>query len=694
MSETDLKNQTTSPATDTPANTQSQAVAKVMTPEEAASKEAADRELHASVLEFDKLENEAIHVSHSYTANDIQVLEGLEAVRMRPGMYIGSTSGRGLHHLVWEIVDNGIDESLAGYADRIDVTIEEGDVICVHDNGRGMPVGIHKTTGISAVETIMTVLHAGGKFGGGAYKVSGGLHGVGASVVNALSSWLEVFVEQDGKKYYVRFENGGKTVAPLKEIGTTDRTGTTVRFKPDPTIFKETTHFEFETLNTRLRQLAFLNKNLTLTLSDNREENPVCREYRYEGGIIEYVKFLNRGKEVLSDKVIYAEGEMDGILVEIALQYNKDFQNQIYSFVNNINTHEGGYHEEGFRSALARVLNKYGKENNLIKKDESLSQEDVKEGLAAIVSIKHPDPQFEGQTKTKLGNSEVRKVVSQIFSKQLERFLLENPTEARAIVEKGLTAGRARMAAAKAREAVQRKSALDGITSLPGKLTDCSSKDPSECEIYIVEGNSAGGSAKMGRDARTQAILPLRGKILNVEKARDARIFKNAEINSMITAFGCGFRETTDVSKLRYHKIIIMTDADVDGSHIATLMLTFLYRFMRPVIEGGYVYVAQPPLYKIQKGKRVEYAYKEQEMDRLRAEFKEGYKVQRYKGLGEMDAEQLWETTMDPARRILKRITIDDAMEADGVFSMLMGEDVEPRKEFIQDNAEYATLDL
>ena len=679
MSETEMKEQTVVDST-----------AKEIDPDAESAKQA----LKASVLEFDKLENEAIHVSHSYTANDIQVLEGLEAVRMRPGMYIGSTSGRGLHHLVWEIVDNGIDESLAGFANRIDVTIEEGNIIRVHDNGRGMPVGIHEKTGISAVETIMTVLHAGGKFGGGAYKVSGGLHGVGASVVNALSSWLEVTVDQDGKKYYVRFENGGHTVAPLKQIGTSTESGTTVRFKPDPAIFKETTTFDFDTLNSRIRQLAFLNKNLTLTLCDEREEKGICKEYRYEGGIIEYVRYLNKGKEVLSNKIIYAEGEMDGILVEVALQYNKDFQNQIYSFVNNINTHEGGYHEDGFRLALARELNKYGKENNLIKKDESLTQEDVKEGLAAIISIKHPNPQFEGQTKTKLGNSEVRKIVSSVFGKALSRFLLENPADAKAIVEKGLTAGRARIAAAKAREAVQRKSALDGITSLPGKLMDCSSRDASECEIYIVEGNSAGGSAKMGRDARTQAILPLRGKVLNVEKARDNRIFKNAEINSMITAFGCGFRDKTDVSKLRYHKIVIMTDADVDGSHIATLMLTFLYRFMRPVIEGGYVYLANPPLYKIQKGKRVAYAYKEQEMDKLRAEFKDGYKVQRYKGLGEMDAEQLWETTMDPKRRILKRVTIDDAMEADAVFSMLMGEDVGPRKEFIQNNAEYATLDL
>ncbi len=697
MSETELKTQPQAQEVSQTAVSEVSTPAKVLTPEEIASNEAAAEELKASVLEYDKLENEAMHVQHSYTADDIQVLEGLEAVRMRPGMYIGSTSARGLHHLVWEIVDNGIDESLAGFANRIDVTIEEGNIIRVHDNGRGIPVDKHKATGISTVETIMTVLHAGGKFGGGAYKVSGGLHGVGASVVNALSSWLEVYVEQSKKKYFVRFENGGHVVEPLHEIGSTERTGTTVRFKPDPAIFTETTTFDFETLNNRLRQLAFLNKNLTLTLCDERESTqaPVCHEYRYEGGIIEYVKYLNQQtREVLTDKIIYAEGSEDDILVEIAMQYNKEVQPRIYSFVNNIHTHEGGSHVDGFKFSLTRILNKYGKENKLLDKSETLTQDDVKEGLTAIISVKHPNPQFEGQTKTKLGNSEVRKIVSSIFAKQFYRFLMENPTEAKAMVEKARIAGKARLAAAKARAAVQRKSALDGITALPGKLTDCSSKDPAECEIYIVEGNSAGGSAKMGRDAKTQAILPLRGKILNVEKARDNRIFENAEINSMITAFGCGFRDNTDVSKLRYHKIIIMTDADVDGSHIATLMLTFLYRFMRPVVEGGYVYVAQPPLYKIQKGKRVEYAYKEQEMDRLRAEFKDGYKVQRYKGLGEMDAEQLWETTMDPKRRILKRITVEDAMEADAVFSMLMGDDVEPRKVFIQDNAEYATLDL
>lgn len=650
-------------------------------------------ELQKEILEFEKLETQATQVEHSYTADDIQVLEGLEAVRLRPGMYIGSTSVRGLHHLVWEIVDNGIDEALAGFANRIDVTIEPGDVIAVRDNGRGMPVGIHEKTGISAVETIMTVLHAGGKFGGGAYKVSGGLHGVGASVVNALSEWLEVTVYQDGKIYFIRFENGGHAVEPLKIIGTTEETGTLVRFKADPTIFKDTTVYDYETLNSRLRQLAFLNKDIRLTLTDKRTSDGPSNDYKYEGGIIEYVQFLNKNKSTISDKVIYVEGLQDGILAEVALQYNDGYQSSIYSFCNNIHTHEGGYHEDGFRMALTRCINAYAKNNNMIKKDESLSQDDVKEGLVAIISVKHPDPQYEGQTKTKLGNSEVRKIVSNIAGEQINRFFLENPDIAKAIVEKAEIASKARIAAKKARELTRRKSALDGISSLPGKLTDCSSKDASECEIYIVEGDSAGGSAKQGRDAKTQAILPLRGKILNVEKARTHRIFENQEIRSMITAFGCGIQEDVDVSKLRYHKIVIMTDADVDGSHICTLMLTFLYRFMKPVIEGGYVYIAQPPLYKVQKGKKIAYAYKEQEMDQLREEFKDGYKVQRYKGLGEMDAEQLWETTMDPHHRVLKRVTIDDAMEADSVFDMLMGEDVEPRREYIQENAVYANLD-
>ena len=557
-----------------------------------------------------------------------------------------------------------------------------------------MPVGIHEKTGISAVETIMTVLHAGGKFGGGAYKVSGGLHGVGASVVNALSEWLEVTVHQDGKRYFIRFEQGGHPSAPLKEIGASDRHGTVVRFKADPLIFTETTEYDFETLNTRIRQLAFLNRNIRLNLRDERGDEPVSRSYCYEGGIIEYVRYLNQNKTVLHDEVVYVEGLQQGILAEIAMQYNDGYMPNIYSFCNNINTQEGGTHEDGFRLALTRVLNNYAKNNNMLKKDETLSGDDVREGLTAIISIKHPDPQYEGQTKTKLGNSEVRKIVSNILGEQLERFLMEHPDIAKTIVDKAIVAGKARLAAKKARELTRRKSALDGISSLPGKLSDCSSRNAEECEIYIVEGDSAGGSAKQGRNSRTQAILPLRGKILNVEKARMHRIFENAEIRSMITAFGCGIQDEIDLSKLRYHKIIIMTDADVDGAHICTLMLTFFYRFLRPVIEGGYVYIAQPPLYKIQKGKKIAYAYKEEQMGALKAEFKDNYKIQRYKGLGEMDAEQLWETTMDPENRTLKQVTINDAMEADAVFEMLMGEDVGPRRTFIQENARYANLDI
>ena len=640
------------------------------------------------------LEMENIHVDHSYTADDIQVLEGLEAVRKRPGMYIGSTSGRGLHHLVWEIVDNGIDEALAGFADEVDVVIEKGDVICVTDNGRGMPVGIHEKTGISAVETIMTVLHAGGKFGGGAYKVSGGLHGVGASVVNALSEWLEVTVHQDGKQYFIRFENGGHPTAPLKVIGDSDRHGTVVRFKADPTIFTETTYYDYDVLNTRIRQLAFLNRNIRLNLRDERGEEVISNSYLYEGGIIEYVRYLNKNKTPLHEDVVYVEGLQQGILAEIAMQYNDGYMANIYSFCNNINTQEGGTHEDGFRLALTRVINNYAKNNNLLKKDETLAGDDVREGLTAIISIKHPDPQYEGQTKTKLGNSEVRKIVSNILGEQLERFFMEHPDVAKVIVDKAIVASKARLAAKKARELTRRKSALDGISSLPGKLSDCSSRNAEECEIYIVEGDSAGGSAKQGRNSRTQAILPLRGKILNVEKARMHRIFENAEIRSMITAFGCGIQDEIDLNKLRYHKIIIMTDADVDGAHICTLMLTFFYRFLRPIIEGGYVYIAQPPLYKIQKGKKIAYAYKEEEMGPLKEEFKDNYKIQRYKGLGEMDAEQLWETTMDPEHRTLKQVTISDAMEADAVFEMLMGEDVEPRRNFIQENAQYANLDI
>ncbi|NBJ64335.1 DNA topoisomerase (ATP-hydrolyzing) subunit B [bacterium c-19] len=647
-------------------------------------------------LEYLKEQEEELEkVDHSYTADDIQVLEGLEAVRKRPGMYIGSTSGRGLHHLVWEIVDNSIDEALAGFASDIYVTIEKGNVIRVEDNGRGMPVGVHKKTGVSTVETIFTVLHAGGKFGGGAYKVSGGLHGVGASVVNALSEWLEVNVHQDGKEYFLRFENGGKPVQALAVIGTTDKHGSIVRFKADPEIFQETQVYDFDTLNSRIRQLAFLNKNIRIVLRDEREEEVREESYKYEGGIIEYVKFLNHNKNLVHDEVVYVEGIEEGILAEIAMQYNDGFMPNIYSFCNNINTQEGGTHEDGFRLALTRVVNNYAKESGAIKKEETLSGDDVREGLTAIISIKHPDPQYEGQTKTKLGNSEVRKIVSGILGAQLERFFLENPDTAKAIVDKAILASKARLAAKKARELTRRKNALE-ITSLPGKLADCSSKDASECEIYIVEGDSAGGSAKMGRNSKYQAILPLRGKILNVEKARLHRIFENAEIRSMITAFGCGIGEEMDVAKLRYHKIIIMTDADVDGAHICTLLLTFFYRFLRPVIEGGYVYIAQPPLFKIAKGNKVTYVYREEERDEVLKEYGDtsNINIQRYKGLGEMNPDQLWETTMDPEVRMMKQVTIEDAMDADNVFEMLMGEEVEPRRNFIQENAIYAKLDI
>ena len=641
--------------------------------------------------EIEEMEN--IKVDHSYTADDIQVLEGLEAVRKRPGMYIGSTSERGLHHLVWEIVDNSIDEALAGFATDIEITIEKDNIIRVVDNGRGMPTGIVEKTGISGVETIFTVLHAGGKFGGGAYKVSGGLHGVGASVVNALSEWLEVTVYQNGKTHFLRFEDGGKPAAPLKIIGDSERHGSMVRFKADPTIFQETQVYDFETLNVRIRHLAFLNKGIKLVLTDEREEEPKRIEYKYDGGIQEYVAYLNKNKAPLHEQIVYVEGVENGILAEIAMQYNDGYIPNIYSFCNNINTAEGGTHEDGFRLALSRTVNAYAREAGMIKKDETLAGEDCREGLTAIISVKHPDPQYEGQTKTKLGNSEVRKIVSSILGEQLERFFLENPETAKIIIDKCILASKARMAAKKARELTRRKSALE-ISSLPGKLADCSSKDASECEIYIVEGDSAGGSAKQGRNSKFQAILPLRGKILNVEKARLQRIFENNEIRSMVTAFGCGIGEEMDISKLRYHKIIIMTDADVDGAHICTLMLTFFYRFLRPIIEGGYVYIAMPPLFKLQKGTKVEYVYTESERDEKLAAMGDNVGIQRYKGLGEMNPEQLWETTMDPAFRTLKQVNIEDAIKADEVFEMLMGEDVEPRRQFIQENAEYANLDI
>ncbi|MEE6452436.1 DNA topoisomerase (ATP-hydrolyzing) subunit B [Gottfriedia acidiceleris] len=632
---------------------------------------------------------------HNYDENQIQVLEGLEAVRKRPGMYIGSTSGKGLHHLVWEIVDNSIDEALAGYCDEINVTIEEDNSITVKDNGRGIPVGIHEKMGRPALEVIMTVLHAGGKFGGGGYKVSGGLHGVGASVVNALSTLLEVHVHREGNIYYQQFSKG-IPVADMSIVGETDVTGTITHFKPDAEIFTETTVYDFDTLANRLRELAFLNRGIRLTIEDRRE-NKQKKEFHYEGGIKSYVEHLNRSKEVIHDEPIFVIGEKDGISVEIALQYNESYTSNIYSFTNNINTHEGGTHEVGFKTALTRVINDYGRKNGLIKdQDSNLSGEDVREGLTAIVSVKHPDPQFEGQTKTKLGNSEVRTITEQIFGENLEKFLLENPTEAKKVVEKGLMAARARVAAKKARELTRRKSALE-VSSLPGKLADCSSKDSSISEIYIVEGDSAGGSAKQGRDRHFQAILPLRGKIINVEKARLDKILSNNEVRSMITAFGTGIGEDFDIEKARYHKIILMTDADVDGAHIRTLLLTFLYRYMRQIIESGYIYIAQPPLYKIQQGKKVQYAYNDRQMEEIMSTLNAVPKpvIQRYKGLGEMNPEQLWETTMNPETRTLLQVNLQDAIEADETFETLMGEKVEPRRNFIQDNAKYVkNLDI
>ena len=635
-----------------------------------------------------------------YTSEDIQVLEGLEAVRLRPGMYIGTTSSKGLHHLVWEIVDNSIDEALAGFATKITITVDDQEVVTVEDDGRGMPVGIHEKTGISVVETIFTVLHAGGKFGGGAYKVSGGLHGVGASVVNTLSSWLEVRVFRDGKIYYVRFENGGHTVEPLKVIGECDpsHTGSQVRFKADPAIFKEGTTYDYHTLFERFRQIAFLNKGIRIDFHYLKDESK-SHTFLYEGGLREYIEFLNKEKTVLHPEILYCD-EVDkdtNISVEIAMQYNDSYNPMVYSFCNNINTNEGGTHEEGFALAINRVINKYARDNDFLKKDEeNLTTEDLKEGLVALISIKHPDPQYEGQTKGKLGNAEVRKIVSTIYGEYLSRFLLEHPADAKIIIDKAIGASKARIAAKKAREMTRRKNVLE-ISSLPGKLVDCSSKDASISEIYIVEGNSAGGSAKMGRDAKFQAILALRGKILNVEKARQQRIFDNAEIRSMITAFGCGFGDEIDLSKLRYHKIVIMTDADVDGAHICTLMLTFLYRFLKPVVEGGYVYIAMPPLYKLFRGQRtLKYCYTDEELEEAKEEFSgEKYDIQRYKGLGEMDPEQLWETTLDPNVRTLKKVTIQDAMDADQVFSMLMGDDVDPRRNFIIENAHFAkNLDI
>ena len=628
-----------------------------------------------------------------YDASDIQVLEGLEAVRKRPGMYIGSTSSVGLHHLVWEIVDNAIDESLAGYCDDIEITINKDNSITVKDDGRGIPTGIHKKTGISTVETVYTVLHAGGKFGGGGYKVSGGLHGVGASVVNALSSWVEVKVYQNSQVYYIRFENGGHTVAPLKVIDkcSPDRTGTTVTFKADPEIFKETTVYDYEILKQRVRELAFLNKGLRIILVDDREIEPRKEIFVYEGGISEYVKFLNKGKTPIHEQIVHLEGEEDNISVEVAMQYNTGYTSNIYSFTNNINTHEGGTHEDGVKRALTRIINSYGKKNKFLKdNDAPLTGDDVREGLTMIISCKHPDPQFEGQTKTKLGNSEVRKIADDVFSEGFERFLLENPDEAKLIMEKAMTAARARVAAKKARELTRRKGDLD-VINFGGKLVDCKDKDPSVCEIFLVEGDSAGGSAIKGRNSMTQAILPLRGKILNVEKARLDRALSNEEIRTIITAFGTGIGEDFNLSKLRYDKIIIMTDADVDGSHIRVLLLTLFYRFFRPIVEAGHVYAAQPPLFCIKHGKTIKYVLNEEERDAYLATLNPNtkYDMMRMKGLGEMDAEELNETTMDINTRVLRKITVEDAMAADEVFNKLMGEEVEPRRKFIEENAVY-----
>ena len=636
-------------------------------------------------------------MKEEYGVNDIQVLEGLEAVRKRPGMYIGTTGVRGLHHLVWEIVDNSVDESVAGYCDDIEIIVNEDNSVTVKDDGRGMPTGIHPKTGISTVETIFTVLHAGGKFGGKGYKVSGGLHGVGASVVNALSSWLEVKVYRDGKIYHQRFENGGHPVKSLEVIGDCDenRTGTTVTFKPDPTIFEETTVFDYETLKTRSRELAFLNKGLRIILSDLRSGQK--DEFLYNGGLVEYVKLLNTNKKVIHEDIVDVSGTEDDISIEVAMQYNDGYNSNVYSFTNNINTVEGGTHEDGVRLALSRVINNYARNNGFLKeKDDSLTQDDVKEGITMVISCKHPNPQFEGQTKTKLGNVEVRKIASNIFGAGFEKFLLENPDQAKAIMEKVLLASRARVAAKKARELTRRKGDLE-ITNFYGKLTDCKSKDPSESEIFLVEGDSAGGSAKKGRDYMTQAILPLRGKILNVEKARLDRALSNEEIRTIVTAFGTGIGEEFDLSKLRYDKIIIMTDADVDGSHIRILLLTLFYRFFKPVVENGHVYAAQPPLFKIVYGKNIKYVLDENERDEYLKTLPENakYTITRMKGLGEMDADELRDTTMSKEFRILRKITVDDAMGADEIFTTLMGEDVEPRRKFIEENAIYVSnLDI
>ena len=636
-------------------------------------------------------------MSKDYGADQIQILEGLEAVRKRPGMYIGSTSSRGLHHLVYEIVDNAVDEALAGYCNEIDVLINPDNSVTVIDNGRGIPVEVNKKKGVSSVEVVFTILHAGGKFGGGGYKVSGGLHGVGASVVNALSSWLEVVIDLDGKRYKQRYERG-KTVTPLEEIGTTDRTGSTVTFLPDDTIFEETV-FDYDVLKERLRETAFLTKGLKINLTDLREEEEKKRTFHYEGGIKEYVEYLNKSRMALYPEIIYCEGTKDDVYVEVAIQHNDSYTESCYSFVNNIITPEGGTHFTGFKNALTKTFNAYARLMKHLKENEQpLSGEDIREGISAIISIKLPEPQFEGQTKQKLGNSEARGAVETIVTEQLTYFLEQNPAVGKIICEKAILAQRARDAARKARDLTRRKTALD-ITSLPGKLADCSDKDPKNCEIFIVEGDSAGGSAKTARSRATQAILPLRGKILNVEKSRLDKVLGNAEIRAMITAFGTGIHEDFDITKLRYHKIIIMTDADVDGAHIATLMLTFLYRFMPDLIREGYVYLAQPPLFKIEKNKQIWYAYNDEELNKILLDIgrDNNNKIQRYKGLGEMDAEQLWETTMDPEKRVLRRVVIDEekSSEIDVTFTTLMGDNVDPRREFIEANAKFVkNLDI
>ncbi|HEV0005763.1 TPA: DNA topoisomerase (ATP-hydrolyzing) subunit B [Streptococcus pneumoniae] len=639
--------------------------------------------------------------AQDYDASQIQVLEGLEAVRMRPGMYIGSTSKEGLHHLVWEIVDNSIDEALAGFASHIQVFIEPDDSITVVDDGRGIPVDIQEKTGRPAVETVFTVLHAGGKFGGGGYKVSGGLHGVGSSVVNALSTQLDVHVHKNGKIHYQEYRRG-HVVADLEVVGDTDRTGTTVHFIPDPKIFTETTTFDFDKLNKRIQELAFLNRGLQISITDKRQGLEQTKHYHYEGGIASYVEYINENKDVIFDTPIYTDGEMDDITVEVAMQYTTGYHENVMSFANNIHTHEGGTHEQGFRTSLTRVINDYARKNKLLKDNEdNLTGEDVREGLTAVISVKHPNPQFEGQTKTKLGNSEVVKITNRLFSEAFSDFLMENPQIAKRIVEKGILAAKARVAAKRAREVTRKKSGLE-ISNLPGKLADCSSNNPAETELFIVEGDSAGGSAKSGRNREFQAILPIRGKILNVEKASMDKILANEEIRSLFTAMGTGFGAEFDVLKARYQKLVLMTDADVDGAHIRTLLLTLIYRYMKPILEAGYVYIAQPPIYGVKVGSEIkEYiqpgADQEIKLQEALARYSEGRTkptIQRYKGLGEMDDHQLWETTMDPEHRLMARVSVDDAAEADKIFDMLMGDRVEPRREFIEENAVYSTLDV